>query len=215
MVRWPLAPVPHRASAAHVIALGASTGGVQALTEVLTALPANAPGVVVVQHMPPNFTRSFADRLARMCRIQVREATDGDAVRPGLALIAPGGFHMMLKRDANTGAYTVGVKDGPEVHHQKPAVDVLFQSVARAAGAHAVGGLLTGMGADGAQGLLAMRRAGARTLAQDEATCVVFGMPAEAIKCGGAEAVVPLGHVAMKLMQWAEGPSVQPTRAAS
>lgn len=213
--RPPLATVAHRAGSAHVIALGASTGGVQALTEVLTALPAGAPGVVVVQHMPPNFTRSFADRLARLCQIQVREAVEGDAVRPGLALIAPGGFHMMLKRDANTGAYSVGIKDGPEVHHQKPAVDVLFQSVARAAGSHAVGGLLTGMGADGAQGLLAMRRAGARTLAQDEATCVVFGMPAEAIKCGAAEATVPLGHVAMKLMQWVEAPSVPPARAAS
>jgi two-component system, chemotaxis family, protein-glutamate methylesterase/glutaminase len=198
-----------------VIALGASTGGVQALTDVLTALPGGAPGVLVVQHMPPHFTKSFADRLARMCRIEVREAIHGDWVHPGLALIAPGGFHMVLTCDAKTASYRVEVKDGPEVHHQKPSVDALFHSVARAAGPYAIGGLLTGMGADGAQGLLAMRRAGARTLAQDQATSVVFGMPAEAIRCGAAEAVVPLGQVSMKIMQWTEATPMSTVRAAS
>lgn len=182
-----------------VIALGASTGGVQALTEVLTALPAAAPGVVVVQHMPARFTSSFADRLNDACAVDVKEAADGDTVMPGRVLIAPGGFHMRLRRSG--ARYYVEVVDGPDVHHQKPSVDVLFDSVAKYAGANAVGAILTGMGADGAVGLRNMRQAGARTIAQDEASSVVFGMPMEAIKCGAAERVLPLSDIARALLQ--------------
>jgi two-component system chemotaxis response regulator CheB len=177
-----------------IFAIGASTGGVQALTEVLTRFPANAPGTVIVQHMPARFTASFAERLNTECRIEVKEAQSGDSVISGRALIAPGGFHMVLRRSGSR--YYVDVIDGPEVHHQKPAVDVLFASVAKIAGANAVGAVLTGMGADGAQGLLQMRKAGARTLAQDEATSIVYGMPMEAAKVGAAEKIVPLQEVA-------------------
>lgn len=189
-----------------VIAIGASTGGVQALTEVLTALPATAPGTLIVQHMPAKFTASFAQRLDSLCAVHVKEAVDGDTVVPGRVLVAPGGLHMLLRRSG--ARYYVEVKDGPEVHHQRPSVEVLFNSVAKCAGANAVGAILTGMGADGAKGLLAMRQAGARTIAQDERTCAVFGMPMEAIKCGAAEAVVPLGDVARALIRFAcEGQS--------
>lgn len=181
-----------------IFALGASTGGVQALTEVLTALPATAPGTLIVQHMPAKFTASFAGRLDGICAMEVKEAADGDTVIPGRALIAPGGLHMLLRRSG--ARYYVEVRDGPEVHHQRPSVEVMFNSVAKYAGANAVGAILTGMGADGATGLLAMRKAGARTIAQDEASSVVFGMPMEAIKCGGAEFVVPLPQVATKLL---------------
>lgn len=183
-----------------IFAIGASTGGVQALTEVLTAFPPDAPGTLVVQHMPPRFTDSFAKRLSTLCRVQVKEAVDGDSVVPGRVLIAPGGLHMLLRRSG--ARYHVELKNGPEVHHQRPSVEVLFDSVAKYAGANAAGAILTGMGADGARGLLAMRQAGARTLAQDEATCTVFGMPAEAIKCGAAERVVPLGDVARTLIHF-------------
>ncbi len=183
-----------------IIALGASTGGVQALTEVLTQFPRNAPGTVVVQHMPPKFTASFAERLTKECQVEVREARSGDRVIPGRVLLAPGGFHMVLRRSG--AEYLVDIVQGPEVHHQMPAVDVLFDSVAQFAGANAVGAVLTGMGADGAAGLAAMRKAGARTVAQDEATSVVFGMPMEAIKLGAAEKVVPLGEVARTLLGW-------------
>jgi two-component system, chemotaxis family, protein-glutamate methylesterase/glutaminase len=189
-----------------VIAIGASTGGVQALTEVLTALPATAPGTLIVQHMPAKFTASFAQRLDSLCAVQVKEAADGDSVVPGRVLVAPGGLHMLLRRSG--ARYYVEVKDGPEVHHQRPSVEVLFNSVAKGAGANAVGAILTGMGADGAKGLLAMRQAGARTIAQDERSCAVFGMPMEAIKCGAAETVVPLGDVARALIRFAyEGQS--------
>jgi two-component system chemotaxis response regulator CheB len=185
-----------------VIALGASTGGVQALTEVISNLPATAPGVLVVQHMPARFTRSFADRLNDSCAIQVKEAEHGDTVIPGRVLLAPGGFHMRMHRSG--ARYYVEIADGPEVHHQKPSVDVLFQSVAKYAGANAVGAVLTGMGADGAEGLLAMKNAGARTIAQDEATSIVFGMPMEAIKCGAAEKVLPLNEIAKAALQLAK-----------
>jgi two-component system, chemotaxis family, protein-glutamate methylesterase/glutaminase len=185
-----------------VIALGASTGGVQALTEVISNLPATAPGVIVVQHMPARFTKSFADRLNDSCAIRVKEAEKGDTVIPGRVLLAPGGFHMQLHRSG--ARYYVEVIDGPEVHHQKPSVDVLFQSVAKYAGANAVGAILTGMGADGAEGLLAMREAGARTIAQNEATSIVFGMPMEAIKCGAAEKVLPLNEIAKAVLQLAK-----------
>lgn len=181
-----------------IFALGASTGGVQALTTVLTALPATTPGTVIVQHMPAHFTASFAQRLDSQCEMEIKEAADGDTVIPGRVLIAPGGYHMLLRRSG--ARYYVQIKMGPEVHHQRPSVDVLFGSVATTAGANAVGAVLTGMGADGAAGLLAMKKAGARTIAQDEKSSVVFGMPMEAIKQGAAERVVPLDDVASVLL---------------
>lgn len=182
-----------------IFAIGASTGGVQALTTVLTAFPPNAPGTVVVQHMPPKFTASFAQRLDQSCKVRVKEAEHGDVVAPGLVLIAPGGKHMVLRR--NGALYQVELNEQPEVHHQRPSVDVLFESVADYAGPNAVGALLTGMGRDGATGLLKMRQAGARTIAQDEASCIVFGMPMEAIRLGAAERVVSLDQIATTLIQ--------------
>ncbi|MFH1487594.1 MAG: chemotaxis response regulator protein-glutamate methylesterase [Pseudomonadota bacterium] len=177
-----------------IIAIGASTGGTEAIKTVLTQMPHNSPGIVVVQHMPAKFTTSFAERLNGLCAIEVKEAEDGDSIVNGKALIAPGNFHMLLKRSG--ARYYVQVKNGPMVHHQRPSVDVLFTSVADYAGSNAVGIILTGMGADGAVGLLKMRQAGARTIAQDEKTCVVFGMPKEAIKLEAAMKVVPLQNVA-------------------
>jgi two-component system chemotaxis response regulator CheB len=176
-----------------VVAIGASTGGTKAIEAVLTVLPPSTPGTVIVQHMPETFTRPFAERLNNLCAMEVREARDNDHVVPGLALIAPGNRHMVLQRSG--GNYVVRIKDGPRVHYQRPSVDVLFHSVARQAGRNAVGAILTGMGADGAKGLLAMRESGAYTLAQDEASCVVFGMPKEAIKLGAADEVLPLARV--------------------
>jgi two-component system chemotaxis response regulator CheB len=176
-----------------VIAIGASTGGTEAIREVLQRMPGSAPGIVIVQHMPEFFTKSFAERLNRLCEIEVREAEDGDEVRDGLALLAPGNFHMLLRR--NGARYIVAIKQGPPVSRHRPSVDVLLQSVAESAGNNAVGVILTGMGADGAKGLLAMREAGARTLAQDEATSVVYGMPREALLNGGAEKALPLEKV--------------------
>jgi two-component system chemotaxis response regulator CheB len=176
-----------------VIAIGASTGGTEAIKSVLTEMPAGSPGIVIVQHMPPRFTTAFANRLNGLCTLEVREAKDGDAVLPGTVLIAPGNFHMLLKRVGGT--YYVEVKSGPLVFHQRPSVDVLFLSVARFAGANALGVIMTGMGRDGAAGLLEMKKAGAYTLAQDEASCVVFGMPKEAIRMGGVESVVPLSDI--------------------
>ncbi len=183
-----------------VIAMGASTGGTEALKSVLMEMPASAPGIVVVQHMPPRFTTTFANRLNSLCRIEVREAGDGDAVLPGTALIAPGNFHMVLKRVGGT--YYVEVKTGPLVFHQRPSVDVLFLSVARFAGANALGAIMTGMGRDGAAGLLEMKKAGAYTVAQDEASCVVFGMPKEAIRLGGVDKIVSLPDIARTLMDF-------------
>jgi two-component system chemotaxis response regulator CheB len=177
-----------------VVALGTSTGGTQALEEVLTDLPAVSPGIVIVQHMPPQFTAAFAARLDAICAIDVREAQNNDRVLPGRALIAPGGRHMMLKRSG--AQYYVEVKEGPPVNRHCPSVDVLFRSVARCAGANALGVIMTGMGDDGARGLKEMRDAGARTVAQDEASCIVFGMPREAIRMNAAERIVPLGDVA-------------------
>jgi two-component system chemotaxis response regulator CheB len=177
-----------------VIAIGASTGGTEAIAAVLTRLPATTPGMVIAQHIPAQFSRAFATRLNDICAMEVKEAEDGDALRPGRALVAPGDFHMLLR---NTGGrYYVNVKTGPRVCYQRPSVDVLFSSVAEAAGNRAIGVLLTGMGADGSQGLLKMRQAGARTIAQDEATCVVFGMPREAILAGAAEQVLALPAIA-------------------
>ncbi len=181
-----------------IIAIGASTGGTEALKVVLTAMPPTAPGILVVQHMPAYFTTSFAKRLNEICSVNVREARDGDSLVNGTVLIAPGNYHMLFKRKG--ASYYVQVKDGPLVHHQRPAVDVLFHSVAEYAGSNSVGILLTGMGSDGAQGLLKMRQAGARTLAQDEKSCIVFGMPKEAIKLGAAESVVSLKDIANRAL---------------
>ncbi|EGD60734.1 response regulator receiver modulated CheB methylesterase [Novosphingobium nitrogenifigens DSM 19370] len=182
-----------------VVCIGASTGGTEALREVLEALPANAPGIVVVQHMPEQFTRSFAARLNARCEVDVKEAEDGDTVMRGHVLIAPGGRHTLLARQG--ARYVVSVREGPLVSRHRPSVNVLFRSAAQWAGANAVGVIMTGMGDDGAQGLLEMRQAGARTIAQNEATSVVFGMPREAIALGAAERIVPLGAIAREMIQ--------------
>jgi len=182
-----------------VVALGTSTGGTQALEVVLRALPRVCPGIVIVQHMPEKFTAEFANRLNSLCQIEVREAQNNDRVVPGRALIAPGGKHMLLRR--NGAQYFVEVKDGPLVNRHRPSVDVLFRSVAKCAGANALGVIMTGMGDDGAAGLLEMRQAGAHTLAQDEESCVVYGMPKEALKRGGVEAHVPLSGIAREVMR--------------
>ena len=181
-----------------VVALGTSTGGTQALEVVLRTLPRVCPGIVIVQHMPEKFTAAFAARLDSVCQIAVREAQNNDRVVPGRALIAPGGKHMLLRR--NGAQYHVEVLDGPLVNRHRPSVDVLFRSVARSAGANALGVVMTGMGDDGAAGLFEMRKAGARTLAQDEASCVVYGMPKEAVKRGGVERSVPLGAIGREIM---------------
>ncbi len=176
-----------------VLAIGASTGGTEAIKFILTKLPARIPGTVIVQHMPPYFTTAFAERLNELCEFEVREARDGDVVHPDLALIAPGNFHTILFRSG--AEYRVRVRGGPLVHQQRPAVDVLFRSVARHAGENAAGVILTGMGKDGAEGLLEMKKAGARTIAQDEASCVVFGMPREAIRAGAVDRVLSLDSI--------------------
>ena len=176
-----------------IVAIGASAGGTQALETVLTRLPAACHGLVIVQHMPERFTAMLAQRLDELCRIDVREASDGDRVRPGQALIAPGGKHLLLQRSGSQ--YRVEVADGPLVNRHKPSVDVLFRSVARFAGGNALGIILTGMGDDGARGLREMRDAGAMTVAQDEASCVVFGMPREAIRLGAAEQIMALQQI--------------------
>lgn len=195
-----------------VLAIGASTGGTQAIEAVLRGLPATTPGTVIVQHMPEHFTAAFASRLNQVCAMEVREARDGDDVVPGVALIAPGGHHMVLQRSG--ARYLVRIKDGPAVHHQRPSVDVLFQSVAATAGRNALGVILTGMGADGAKGLLAMRQSGAYTLAEDERTCIVFGMPKEAIKLGAAADVVPLPQMPQAILSGlANPPAAAPPQA--
>ena len=196
-----LAPPSHRAMAktTEVVAcLGASTGGTESLREVLQALPANAPGIVIVQHMPAGFTASFAKRLNSLCEVEVKEAQDGDPVLRGHVLIAPGDRHMLLERQG--ARYHVSVRDGPAVSRHRPSVDVLFRSAARSAGANAIGVIMTGMGDDGAQGLGEMRQAGAMTIAQDEATSVVFGMPREAIRRGAVQKVAPLHELAREIL---------------
>jgi len=218
-VRWaqvdrrdqaPSVPSPQRLSLAKtthkIIAIGASTGGTEAIKDVLLRFPADAPGTVVVQHMPAYFTTTFAARLNDLCAIQVREAQDGDSVLPGLALLAPGNLHMLLRRSG--ARYYVEVRDGPLVCLQRPSVDVLFKSAARYAGANVVGAILTGMGSDGAQGLLEMRNAGAQTFAQDEKSSVVYGMPKKAVELGAAMQVRPLHAMGDALLQAAtEGDS--------
>jgi two-component system chemotaxis response regulator CheB len=195
-----------------LIVIGASTGGPGALAEVLHTLPEDSPPVLIVQHMPAVFTRHLADRLHRECRLSVKEAEDGEIAQPGWALVAPGGRHMTVRRNGHV--YRVSLSDGLPVNFSRPSVDVLFNTVATAAGKDAVGVVLTGMGADGARGLLAMRRSGARTIAQDEASCVVFGMPREAIRMGGAERVLPLDQIAAALMR-PFGSTVRPEKLTS
>ncbi len=182
-----------------LVAIGLSTGGVQAIERVLPRLGADSPGIVIVQHMPEKFTASLAQRLDGLCAVRVTEARHGDRVLPGTAFIAPGGRHTRVLRSG--AQYTLEVFDGPVVNHHRPSVDVLFRSVAQAVGRNAVGVIMTGMGDDGARGLRDMQLAGARTLAQDEASCVVFGMPKEAIKLGAVDQVVPLEQLAERLLQ--------------
>lgn len=183
-----------------IVCIGASTGGTESLREVLEVLPADCPGLVIVQHMPEHFTAAFARRLDGLCAIAVKEAEDGDAVGPGQALIAPGGRHLLLQRSGNR--YTVAVKDGPLVSRHRPSVDVLFRGAAQCAGANALGLIMTGMGDDGANGLLEMRRAGALTVAQDEESCVVFGMPKEAIERGAAAKILPLDRLSHEIIRF-------------
>ena len=183
-----------------VVAIGTSTGGTQALEAVLTKLPAVTTGIVIVQHMPEKFTAMFAERLNNLCKIEVREAKDGDRVIPGRALIAPGGQHMMLKRSG--AQYYVAVADGPVVNRHKPSVDVLFRSVAQIAGRNALGVIMTGMGDDGARGMKEMHDAGAQTVAEDESTCVVFGMPKVAIDMGGVDRIVPLDKIPQEIISY-------------
>lgn len=182
-----------------IVAIGASTGGTEAIREIVSSLPANCPGTVIVQHMPPGFTRSFAERLNKDCRPVVKEASGGEVVSPGNVLIAPGNIHLVIRRQGAD--YLTELREGPHVKFQRPSVDVLFNSVAKAAGPNAVGVILTGMGDDGADGLLEMRKAGAPTIAQDESTCVVFGMPRAAVERGAAQMVLPLERIAPKILE--------------
>ena len=188
-----------------IVCIGASTGGTEALRDVLEAMPPDCPGLVIVQHMPEHFTAAFARRLDGLCAIAVKEAENGDAVLPGQALIAPGGRHLLLQRTGNR--YSVSVKDGPLVSRHRPSVDVLFRATARCAGANALGILMTGMGDDGAPGLLEMRHAGALTVAQDEDSCVVFGMPKEAIDRGAAAKIVPLDRIHHEILRFGAAPA--------
>lgn len=181
-----------------IVAIGASTGGTAAIERVLLSMPSNAPPIVIVQHMPEKFTKAFADRLNKVCDIEVREAVNNDSVIPGRALLAPGNHHMVLKRSG--ARYFVELKETPPVFHQRPSVEVLFNSVAMYAGKNAVGVLLTGMGTDGAKGLLAMRQEGAATIAQDEKSSVVWGMPGEAVKIGAVDYVLPLDNIASTMI---------------
>jgi two-component system chemotaxis response regulator CheB len=190
--------VPSALPAASIVAIGASTGGTEAIAAILSRLPKECPPIAIAQHIPAVFSKAFADRLNRTCAIEAREAQDNDELRPGLALIAPGDFHMMVRREG--ARCFVTVKTGPRVCYQRPSVDVLFTSVADVAGSGAVGVLLTGMGKDGAQGLLKMRNAGAHTIAQDEASCVVYGMPREAAELGAAARVLPLLNIASAML---------------
>ncbi len=176
-----------------IIAIGASTGGTEAIKEILVRLPANMPPIIIVQHMPQYFTRSFAERLDSLCELYVKEAVDGELLSPGKVLIAPGNLHMVLKRSG--ASYYVEIKEGPLVFHQRPSVEVMFKSVARYAASNSIGILLTGMGRDGAEGLLEMKNAGAFTIAQDEKSCVVYGMPKEAVQIGAAKEILPLDAI--------------------
>lgn len=191
-----------------LIAIGSSTGGTRALETVLTQLPENMPGIVIVQHMPPVFTKSFAERLDTVCKLSVKEAEDGDWVKQGQVLIAPGNYHMLVVKSG--AQYYTRIKQGPPVRHQRPSVDVMFQSVAKAAGVNATGVILTGMGADGAKGMLAMKKTGSFTIAQDEATSVVYGMPKEAVKVGGVSEVAALHDIPNIILNNMKKQSTQP-----
>ncbi|ACL65917.1 response regulator receiver modulated CheB methylesterase [Anaeromyxobacter dehalogenans 2CP-1] len=206
----PLPPPPRAATSCalsrtthQVVAIGASTGGTVAIERILVALPPSAPGIVITQHMPELFTRFFAKRLRDQSGLDAREAQGGESVVPGTVLVAPGNRHMLLRRSG--ARYVVEVKDGPRVNRHRPSVDVMFRSVARTAGSNAVGVILTGMGGDGAQGLLAMREAGARTVAQDEGSCVVYGMPKVAVEAGAVERTLPLDRIAPELLRLTDG----------
>ena len=196
-----------------LILMGASTGGTEALKTVLTSMNGDLPGICIVQHIPAYFSKAFADRLNQICRMEVREAKHGDIVRPGLALIAPGGYHLLVKWQGHQ--YEVALNEGAPIHHQRPAVDILFDSAVKAgAGPHVTAALLTGMGADGAAGLLHLREAGAMTIAQNEETSVVFGMPREAIRLGAARHVLPLEQIGLRLEQLVSQPPQNPSRPA-
>jgi two-component system chemotaxis response regulator CheB len=197
-------PLPKNLETTHkILGIGASTGGTQAIERFLKALPPNAPGTAIVQHMPPGFTASFAERLDKICPMAVREARDGDILAPGLALVAPGGHHLLVLRSG--ARYHVKIKSGPPVNRHKPSVDVLFQSLAESAGPNAVGVILTGMGSDGAKGLTELRETGAHTIAQDEETSVVFGMPKAAIDLGGVDEVLPLDRIPERVLEALSG----------
>jgi two-component system chemotaxis response regulator CheB len=191
-----------------VVAIGSSTGGTEALLQILSAMREDSHGMVIVQHMPEGFTKSFANRLDKLCCIRVKEAKDGDLVERGRALIAPGNKHMMLTRIGSS--YKVRIEDGPMVNRHRPAVDVLFRSVAQSAGSNSIGIILTGMGDDGAKGLLEMKQAGAHTIAQDEESCVVFGMPREAILLGAAKVVLPLSEMAAHINRFVPENAAKP-----
>jgi two-component system chemotaxis response regulator CheB len=199
----PVRPAAARGSTQKIVAIGASTGGTEALRDVLQAMPADAPAIVVVQHMPEGFTAAFAEHLNSICQIDVSEARSGDVISPGRAFIAPGNRHLRVVR--RPGQLVVELSDTPPVSRHRPSVDVLFRSVAESSGSHAVGVIMTGMGADGANGLLEMKRAGAVTIAQDEATCIVFGMPKEAIDLGAVDLVLPLRRIALGILARAAG----------
>jgi two-component system chemotaxis response regulator CheB len=200
VVRTPVLSSVHAFAMNKPVVMGSSTGGTQALELVLTSLPGDAPGIAITQHMPEKFTAMYAQRLNGLCAMQVREAKDGDRLERGLALIAPGGLHMQLRKAA--GQYYVHVVDGPPVNRHKPSVDVLFKSAAEVAGRDALGIIMTGMGDDGARGMKVMHDAGARTIAQNEETCVVFGMPKEAIKLQAVDDILPLEQIARAILQF-------------
>lgn len=196
LARLSLAKTTHK-----IVAIGASTGGTQALEYILTSLPSNSPGILIVQHMPEHFTRSFAERLQTLCAIEVKEARDGDTVSPGSAIIAAGNYHLLLDRSG--AVYQARVKSGPLVSRHRPSVDILFRSVARFAGRNAVGVILTGMGSDGSGGMKEMKDSGAVNIAQDEASCVVYGMPKEAVSKGGVDHILPLQAIPAKILELA------------
>jgi two-component system chemotaxis response regulator CheB len=198
-----------RLSTEKLIFIGASTGGTEATREVLVSLPPDSPAVLITQHMPPGFTKSYAARLNSLCRLTVREATDGERLLPGHAYLAPGGFHLSVERSGAN--YVARVRDGEPVNRHKPSVEVLFESAARVAGPNAFGVMLTGMGADGARAMKVMRDAGAYNICQDEASCVVFGMPREAIAAGAAHEVLPLARIGTRLMEQLAATSSGPT----
>jgi two-component system chemotaxis response regulator CheB len=197
----PLKRIAIRETTHKVVVVGASTGGTEALREFLEAMPPDAPGIAIVQHMPEVFTAQFAKRLNEVCRIEVKEAESNDRLVSGRALIAPGNHHLAVRRSG--ALYFVDVLDGPPVKLHRPSVEVLFRSAAQAAGRNAVGVIMTGMGDDGADGMLELNLAGAHTIAQDEASCVVFGMPKEAIERGGVDEVLPLPRIAAAVLKWA------------